>query len=251
MLAAPKRSNETHSASYSRHAQRKSQDVAGARLGVPIMRSMDEIVLRAIQKWPNVPAVYGWLGLDRRGNWSIKGERVVNPGITSFIGRNYARDDKGRWFFQNGPQRVFVTLAYTPLVYRTQRDPAGGLSLIAHTGALSTNPRDVFLDENGVLLAHTELGVGLIHDQDLSELLMCLHGPSGEAPAGRRDRTIARGSSAAVIRDDNCPAAAGRACCSSVVHPLSGRAGSLRLRPRPSPRSGRAGVLSYLIRRRL
>jgi len=141
---------------------------------------MDEIVLRAIQKWPNVPAVYGWLGLDRRGNWSIKGERVVNPGITTFIGRNYARDDKGRWFFQNGPQRVFVTLAYTPLVYRTQRDPAGGLSLVAHTGALSMNPRDVLLDENGVLLAHTELGVGLIHDQDLSEVLMCLHGPSGE-----------------------------------------------------------------------
>jgi Protein of unknown function (DUF2946) len=141
---------------------------------------MDEIVLRAIQKWPNVPAVYGWLGLDRRGNWSIKGERVANPGITTFIGRNYARDDKGRWFFQNGPQRVFVTLAYTPLVYRTQRDPAGGLSLIAHTGTLSVNPCDVFLDENGALLAHTELGVGLVHDQDLPELLMCLLGPSGE-----------------------------------------------------------------------
>jgi hypothetical protein len=141
---------------------------------------MDEIVLRAIQKWPNVPAVYGWLGLDGRGNWSIKGERVVNPAITSFIGRNYARDDNGRWFFQNGPQRVFVTLAYTPLVYRTQRDAAGGLGLIAHTGALPTDPRDVFLDENGALLAHTELGVGLIQDQDLPELLTCLLGPSGE-----------------------------------------------------------------------
>jgi hypothetical protein len=141
---------------------------------------MDEIVLRAIQKWPNVPAVYGWLGLDRRGNWSIKGERVVNPAITSFIGRNYARDDKARWFFQNGPQRVFVTLAYTPLVYRTQRDAGGGLSLIAHTGTLPVDPRNVLLDENGALLAHTELGVGLLHDQDLPELLTCLLGPSGE-----------------------------------------------------------------------
>src|ERR1700693_3246190 len=75
-------------------------------------RAMDEVVLRAIQKWPNVPSVYGWLSLDRRGNWSIKGEHIANPAIASFIGRNYARDEKGRWYFQNGPQRVFVTLVY-------------------------------------------------------------------------------------------------------------------------------------------
>ncbi|HET8728586.1 MAG TPA: DUF2946 family protein, partial [Alphaproteobacteria bacterium] len=32
---------------------------------------MDESVLRAMTKWPNVPAVYGWLQLDQRGNWLI------------------------------------------------------------------------------------------------------------------------------------------------------------------------------------
>jgi hypothetical protein len=141
---------------------------------------MDEIVLRAVQKWPNVPSVYGWLALDRRGNWSIKGERVGNPAITAFIGRNYARDDSARWFFQNGPQRVFVTLAYTPFVYRTQRDAAGALNLAAHTGAPADNPREVFLDDTGAVLVDTEVGVGLIHDQDLPELLTCLLGPSGE-----------------------------------------------------------------------
>ena len=33
---------------------------------------MDEIVARAMQKWPNVPDVYGWLRLDRRGTWWLK-----------------------------------------------------------------------------------------------------------------------------------------------------------------------------------
>ena len=29
---------------------------------------MDESVIRALAKWPNVPAVYGWLSLSRRGD---------------------------------------------------------------------------------------------------------------------------------------------------------------------------------------
>jgi len=39
---------------------------------------MDEVVVRSIAKWPGVPAVYGWLELDRRGGWRIKGERIGN-----------------------------------------------------------------------------------------------------------------------------------------------------------------------------
>ena len=37
---------------------------------------MDEMVARSLAKWPNVPAVFGWLELDRRGNWRIKGEKI-------------------------------------------------------------------------------------------------------------------------------------------------------------------------------
>src|ERR671937_1305390 len=77
---------------------------------------MDALVARAMAKWPNVPAVYGWLALDRRGNWLIKGERIANQALREFISRNYDHDDAGRWYFQNGPQRVYVTLAYAPLV---------------------------------------------------------------------------------------------------------------------------------------
>ena len=141
---------------------------------------MDEIVLRAIRKWPDVPAVYGWLGLDRRGNWSIKGERIANPLLAGFIARNYARDGSGHWYFQNGPQRVFAALAYAPYVYRTLRLEGGALGLTAHTGVSAQAPRAVWLDDLGAVLVETELGVGLIHDLDLPELLASLAGPSGE-----------------------------------------------------------------------
>ncbi|HEV7478182.1 MAG TPA: DUF2946 family protein, partial [Burkholderiales bacterium] len=77
---------------------------------------MDEIVARSMAKWPNVPAVYGWLSLDRRGSWRIKAERISNVALREFIARNYQADERGCWYFQNGPQRVFVELAYTPLV---------------------------------------------------------------------------------------------------------------------------------------
>ena len=141
---------------------------------------MDEIVLRAMQKWPSVPSVYGWLALDRRGKWSIKGERIVNPAITDFIGRNYARDEQGRWYFQNGPQKVFVKLAYTPFVFRTEGDAVHTPKLVAHTGTAVDDLREAFVDEAGVLLVHASCGLGLIDDRDLPGILSSLRGLAGE-----------------------------------------------------------------------
>ena len=141
---------------------------------------MDEIVLRAVRKWPDVPSVYGWLSLDRRGNWSIKGERIANAALTGFISRNYACDQTGRWFFQNGPQRVFAALAYVPYVYRTRPLRSGGLGLTAHTGVLTEAPSAAWLDDAGAVLVETELGVGVVHDLDLPELLGSLCGAAGE-----------------------------------------------------------------------
>lgn len=131
---------------------------------------MDEIVLRGMAKWPNVPSVYGWLSLDRRGNWLVKGERIANPMVTAFIGRNYARDDQGRWFFQNGPQRVFVALAYAPFVYRVVSPEHTLLALEAHNGKPVSTVSGAWIDEAGVLLLLTEHGVGIVHDRDLNRL---------------------------------------------------------------------------------
>lgn len=141
---------------------------------------MDELVLRGMAKWPNVPAVFGWLSLNRRGHWLLKGERVANPGIAAFFGRNYSRDDQGRWFFQNGPQRVYVALDYTPHVYRLTSLPGEPLALASHSGAAATAIRAAYVDDAGQLLLDTDLGIGLLHDTDLEALLPRFNGTAGQ-----------------------------------------------------------------------
>ena len=123
---------------------------------------MDEIVARSLAKWPNVPAVFGWLELDRRGNWRIKGERIANAALREFIGRNYECDAQGRWFFQNGPQRVYVRLACAPLVVHYDAD-----ALFDHCGR-PFSAREVFQDDEGSVLMSGERGLALLDDRDLA-----------------------------------------------------------------------------------
>ena len=144
---------------------------------------MDEIVKQAMAKWPDVPCVYGWLALDRRGKWLIKGDRIANLAIAEFISRNYEHDASGRWFFQNGPQRVFVALEYTPFVYYMtwDADPKAPPGLRTHTGKQIDAVAGAWLDETGILLLATEHGVGMVDDRDLERLLPCFAGSRGQA----------------------------------------------------------------------
>jgi len=141
---------------------------------------MDDIVKQAMAKWPHVPDCYGWLGLDTRGNWYMRDDRVQALGafgsgppaakgslllhdkLIAFIQRNYMADDQGRWFFQNGPQRVFVELAATPWIWRVQAD----FSLRTHTD-LATHCTACLMDEHGWLYLESPLGFGLVHTQDV------------------------------------------------------------------------------------
>lgn len=123
---------------------------------------MDDIVKAAMARWPGVPAVYGWLELTSRGEWKIRGETIGNASIREFIGRNYGSDGSGNWFFQNGPQRVFVSIEATPIIYRL--DGLGRLQ--AHTGARPRELRAAFADRNGRLFLQTELGPGLVDSTD-------------------------------------------------------------------------------------
>ncbi len=133
---------------------------------------MDESVLRAMAKWPNVPAVYGWLALDRRGHWLIQRETIGNAALNDFISRNYLHDDAGRWYFQNGPQRVFVDLDYTPYVYRVANALHAPLDLATHIGEQANTLLGAWIDEQGTVLVQTDRGIGLVHDQDLDPLLL-------------------------------------------------------------------------------
>ena len=143
---------------------------------------MDPIVARAMAKWPDVPDVYGWLSLDRRGNWLLQGERISNVALKDFISRNYDRDARGRWFFQNGPQRVFVTLAYAPWVVRLD-----GERLQDHCGQ-PFEPLEMMLDEEGSLAMAGERGLALLDDRDLAHFAdraVALHKIEGADLPGR------------------------------------------------------------------
>ena len=122
---------------------------------------MDAPVARGMAKWPNVPAVYGWLELDRRGNWRIKGQTISHRGLCDFIARNYQADEGGRWYFQNGPQRVFVRLAYTPLVAHFEGDR------LVDQRAATVRPGTVYVDDEGSVLIEGGDAVALLDDRDL------------------------------------------------------------------------------------
>jgi hypothetical protein len=127
---------------------------------------MDPSVIRAMARWPNVPAVYGWLSLDRRGRWCLRGEPVTHRGAIEFMNRNYACTDSGQWYFQNGPQRVFADLDYTPWIFTL----AASHELTDHTGRQVGELRGAWLDEDGNLLLLSERGVGLLCDRDLGRI---------------------------------------------------------------------------------
>lgn len=142
---------------------------------------MDDTVLRAMARWPAVPAVYGWLSLSRRGHWRLRGEAVTHPGLVAFINRNYGRDERGAWFFQNGPQRVFVALATAPLILRLGNDPPSTLE--AHTGMAVSAPQHAWIDSEGNLLLATEAGPAALDDRDLTRVCACLTDARGRSLA--------------------------------------------------------------------
>ena len=155
---------------------------------------MDEQVLRSLIKWPNVPHCFGWLALDRRGQWRMRdefaqankltGSVIQHAALNEFISRNYACDALGRYFFQNGPQRVFITLDATPWIAR-MIPGENGPQLLTQCGT-EIKPHSALSDEKGniyitgiiaqslsdqidsfVFTKTESLSVALLHDHDL------------------------------------------------------------------------------------
>jgi hypothetical protein len=145
---------------------------------------MDEIVKQALARWPNVPHCTGWLRLDARGHWRLRdeadqaagapGTAIRHEALIGFIKRNYECDARGQWYFQNGPQRVYVELEYTPFIVRLASDANGALTLTDQIGQPFA-PAGAWVDESGsVLFAEAVSGaesgwgrVALLHDHDL------------------------------------------------------------------------------------
>jgi hypothetical protein len=141
---------------------------------------MDDIVKQAMAKWPNVPHCYGWLALDARGAWRMRderaqqlgmaGDKLTQPALLGFINRNYLADERGCWYFQNGPQRVYLNLEATPYIART--DPQQGLVL--HTGEALPALERVFMTEQGELIVQGGGKAAQLDDRDVAQLMQAL-----------------------------------------------------------------------------
>lgn len=141
---------------------------------------MDDIVRQAMAKWPAVPHCYGWLALDARGAFRMRddaAQRANQPGdiirhaaLLAFIHRNYTHDERGAWFFQNGPQRVYVDLEATPFIART--DPTHGFVL--HDGQAVMTLDEVCLTDKGQLVLRNDQQVAMLDDRDLAQCLPLL-----------------------------------------------------------------------------
>jgi len=141
---------------------------------------VDEIVKAALKKWPAVPHCYGWLALDARGQWFMRDERIQRAGpfprvkgsairhdkLLEFIQRNYECDAQGCWFFQNGPQRVYVVLEAAPLVWRVRWVDPDALQVHAHTGEAAA-VQATWIDQHGRLFLQAARGFGIVHSQDM------------------------------------------------------------------------------------
>ena len=142
---------------------------------------MDEMVRAALKKWPDVPACTGWLALDARGDWYMrddriqragafpepKGSRIQHDKLREFIERNYERGPDGAWFFQNGPQRVYVELEAAPQVWRLRAVAGGAPEVRSHAGGAPAAVESAWTDERGRLFLATDAGFGIVHTQDM------------------------------------------------------------------------------------
>lgn len=151
---------------------------------------MDDIVKAALKKWPNVPNCYDWLALDARGDWymrddriqhagpfpQVKGSKITHDKLKAFIERNYLSDEAtGEWFFQNGPQRVYLTLEASPWIMGIREVAAHegghgslqGFMIETHTGLPVAEVSHTLIDEQGRLFLMTEHGLGVVRSMDM------------------------------------------------------------------------------------
>jgi hypothetical protein len=145
---------------------------------------VDDLVEKALARWPNVPAIAGWLKLNLQGDWLLTGPApegltISHPRILNFMARNYGCEPDGRFYFQNGPQKAYVHLAYTPWVYRIHPLAQGDLMLSTHTGLVGW-PLAMYQDEQGRVLIEGEQGIGLLHSNDMDLLAAGLLESGGE-----------------------------------------------------------------------
>lgn len=112
------------------------------------------------------PHAYGWLRLDRRGGWRLRGAPVRHPRVRDYLGEHYQVAATGAWFVQNGAQCVWVSLETAPLIVHL--DTHGRWQ--AHTGLECGAPSRALLDEAGGLWLQTPAGPAWVEEGALEQV---------------------------------------------------------------------------------
>ncbi len=122
---------------------------------------MDERVIQALIKWPQVPECRGWLAIDARGQWRMRneyaqehhlaGDIIHQRHLIEYIERNRCYDwATQEWFFQNGPQKVYLSISYTPFVARLFNQT------LTSTCGTPLEPIECYMDEEGHIIFQCE-----------------------------------------------------------------------------------------------
>ena len=138
-------------------------------------QALDPRTLAAMSRWPNVPECYGWLHLDRAGQWFLNGEPVRQKALTGHFNNHYLMDECGAWYVQNGPQKAYVNLEAAPFALFVS---VGG-QLLVHTGHLVHSLECFYMNTDGELYLRTEHGAALASSQALVSLSEGLQEPDG------------------------------------------------------------------------
>jgi hypothetical protein len=175
-------------------ATRMSSRAAGRRPAAsfrrPPQRCHAEPDFSAMLRWPNVPACYGWLSLDRAAAGACAAKRSPIAGLNDFLNRQYAHDEDGNYFVQNGPQRVFRRTR----LHAVGPAPGGAGPPRNACRRSGHELRGAAIDEEGNLLLEIPDGIALLCDRDLPALLPL---PAPGERRSRRRRERARGHRAA------------------------------------------------------
>jgi len=173
---------------------------------------MDDQVLRSLIKWPNVPDCFGWLALDRRGLWRMRdeftqqnhlpGQVIQHVALNDFIARNYACDEIGRYFFQNGPQRVFITLDATPWIARIIPNDQGDQFLTQCHNVI--DPDSALSDENGNIYIVGKVNQTIYDSSNNMEIDKPFLKRSSQTIALLHDHDLDRFSELAKLREEAC-----------------------------------------------
>ena len=97
----------------------------------------------------------------------LPGDKITQATLRSFINRNYSNDEQGRWYFQNGPQRVYVDLEVAPYIAHTE--PAHGYVL--QTGETLSEIDVAWLSDSGKLFLQGDGKFALLDDRDLAQCM--------------------------------------------------------------------------------